>query len=143
MVDQQTSSDARTLGQLVAQASDHIRTLLRYEVALAKAEVKASATKGGVGVGLLVGAGVFAFLALVLLLFAAVYGLVALGLTKWGGFLVVAGVLLLLAAILGAVGASRLKKVKGPERAIATTKDTVAAVKGQAPASTGGAGSGR
>ena len=66
------------------------------------------------------------------LMAAAVYVLVALGMTEWGAFLVVAGVLLLVAVVLGLVGVSRLKKVKGPERAIETSKGTVAAVKGQA-----------
>ena len=52
----------RTLGQLVASATEDISTLIRSEIALAKAEVSVQVKKAGVGGGLLAGAAVVALL---------------------------------------------------------------------------------
>ena len=120
----------RTLGQLVADATHDISSIMRGEIALAKAEIGADAKRGGVGAGMFAVAGLFAFLALILLLFAAAYGLVAAGLPTWLSFLIVAGLLLVFGVILALVGKSSLSKVKGkPERTIRNAKDTIAAIK--------------
>jgi hypothetical protein len=125
----ETPGGERTLGQLVADASKDLSTIVRSEVALAKAEVKRDVTAGVAGAAMFVVAGVFAFLALILLLIAAAYGLVAAGLSPWLAFLIVAGVLLLVGGLLVLLGKARLGKIKPPERTIRTTKDTVAALK--------------
>jgi len=120
----------RTLGQLVADATHDISSIVHSEIALAKAEIGADAKKAGLGAGMFVVAGVLAFLALILLLFAAAYGLVAAGLAQWLSFLIVAGVLLLVCVVLGLVGMKSFKKVKGkPERTISNAQDTVAALR--------------
>jgi hypothetical protein len=119
----------RTLGQLVADASRDLSTILRSEVALAKAELKSDVKAGATGVALFVAAGVLAFLALILLLIAAAFGLVAAGLDAWLAFLIVAAVLLLLTAVLALVGKSRLSRVGPPERTARTAKETVASLK--------------
>jgi len=120
----------RTLGQLVADATHDVSSIVRSEIALAKAEISADAKKAGAGAGMLAAAGVLAFLALILLLIAAAYGLVAAGLAPWLSFLIVAGVLLVGGAILALVGKSSVSKVKGkPERAIKNAQDTIAAMK--------------
>ena len=120
----------RTLGQLVADATRDISSIMRSEVALAKAEIGADAKKAGLGAGMFATAGVFAFLALILLLIAAAYGLVAAGLAPWLAFLIVGGVLLVLGAILVLVGKISIDKLHGkPERAIKSAQDTIAAVR--------------
>ncbi len=120
----------RTLGQLVADATHDISSIMRAEIALAKAEISADAKKAVAGAGMFAVAGVLAFLALILLLIAAAYGLVAAGLAPWLSFLIVAGVLLVIGVILALVGKSRLSKVKGkPERAIKNAQDTIAAIR--------------
>ena len=120
----------RTLGQLVADATNDISSIMRSEVALAKAEMSADAKKAGLGAGMFATAGVFAFLALILLLISAAYGLVAAGLAPWLAFLIVGGALLLFGAILVLVGKRNLGNVKGkPERAIKSAQDTIAAVR--------------
>ncbi len=58
------------------------------------------------------------------------YALIALGLAAWLAFLIVTVALLLLAGILGFIGFTLVKKIRPPERAIASTKKTIAAVKG-------------
>ena len=120
----------RTLGQLVADATHDLSSIIRSEIALAKAEIGADAKKAGVGAGLFAAAGLFAFLALILLLIAAAYGLVAAGLDPWLAFLIVAGTLLVLGAIMALVGRSRVGKIKGkPERTIKSAQDTIAAIR--------------
>ncbi len=70
-----------------------------------------------------------AALASILLAIAAAYGLVALGLAPGWAFLIVAAVVLLLAGLLALIGRSRVSRVGPPERAIRSTKQTIAAVK--------------
>jgi len=120
----------RTLGQLVADATTDISSIVRSEVALAKAEMSADAKRAGLGTGLFAVAGVFAFLSLILLLIAAAYGLVAAGLAPWLAFLIVAVALLLVGAIMVLVGKHSFESLKGkPERAIKSTQDTIAAIR--------------
>ena len=120
----------RTLGQLVADATTDISSIVRSEVALAKAEMSADAKKAGLGAGMFAVAGVFAFLSLILLLIAAAYGLVAAGLAPWLAFLIVAVLLLVIGAILVLVGKRSIDSLQGkPERAIKSTQETIAAVR--------------
>ena len=124
----------RTLGQLVADATHDISSIMRSEIALPKAEIGADAKRAGIGAGMLAATGVFAFLALIMLLFAAAYGLVAAGLAPWLSFLIVAGVLLVVGAILALVGKSSLGKLKGkPERTIKNAQDTITAIRPSRP----------
>jgi len=126
----QNGATERTLGQLVADATHDLSSIIRSEIALAKAEIGADAKKAAVGAGLFAAAALFAFLALILLPIAAAYGLVAAGLARWLSFLIVSGLLLVLGAILAVIGKSRVSKIKGkPERAIKNAQDTIAAVR--------------
>jgi hypothetical protein len=128
-----TSQDGaaeRTLGQLVAEATHDISSIMHNEIALAKAEIGVDVKKAGAGGAMFAVAGVFAFLALILLLIAAAYGLVAAGLPPWLSFLIVGGVLLVVGAILAFVGKGTVSKIKGkPERTIKSAQDTVDAIR--------------
>jgi hypothetical protein len=126
-----TPADAkeRTLGQLVAEATQDVTEIMRGEIALAKAEIAVDIKNGALGGGLFGAAGYLGFLASILLTIAAAYGLVAAGLAPWLAFLVLAVALLLLAAVLALIGRSRFAKLGPPERAIRSTKETIAAVK--------------
>ncbi|WP_426563930.1 phage holin family protein [Angustibacter sp. McL0619] len=123
----------RTLGQLVADASHDLSSILRSEVALAKAEIKADVTAAATGAGMFAGAAVLAFLALILLLISAAFGLVAAGLDPWLAFLIVAAVLLLITLVLVFVGRAKVRQVGPPERTIRTSRETVQALKGAPP----------
>jgi len=130
MTSQNDDTLERTLGQLVADATRDISSIVRGEVALAKAEIRADATRAGLGAGMFFAAGTLAFLALILLLIAAAYGLVAAGLAPWLAFLIVAVVLLVVGAILALIGKHSFGNLKGrPERAIKSAQDTIAAVR--------------
>ena len=120
-----------TIGRLVSDASRDLSTLVSQEIALAKSELRVSIKNGGTGVGLFAGAAFFGLMSLIMLSVAIAY------LIHWNGqgldlhwaFLIVFGFYLLLAAILAFVGMRKVKKVKGPERAIHQAQETAAALK--------------
>ncbi|NMM24793.1 MAG: phage holin family protein [Phycicoccus sp.] len=129
-MNEQNGAAERTLGQLVADATHDLSSIIRNEIALAKAEIGADVKKAGAGAGLFAAAALLVFLALLLLPIAAAYGLVAAGLAPWLSFLVVSGLFLVLGAILAVVGKNSVSKVKGkPERAIKNAQDTIAAIR--------------
>ncbi|MBC9956427.1 phage holin family protein [Yimella sp. cx-51] len=120
----------RTLGQLVADASQDLSSIVKGEIALAKMEIKSDVSKGGKGAGLLVGAGIFGLYTLGFLLTAGAWGLFAAGLPRWAAFLIVGGVLLLITLVLALMGKSALSKVKGkPVKTIDNAEKTIAALK--------------
>ena len=124
------SAEEPTLGQLVASASRDVSSIVRGEIELAKTEILTGAQSAGKGVGMFVGAGLFGLYALGFLLTALAWGLVALGLSAWLGFLIVAVLLLILAGILAVICRSALKKANmRPQAAIDSTQKTIAALK--------------
>lgn len=120
-----------TLGRLVADASRDLSTLVHTEIALAKAEVKISLTKGGIGAAALVAAGLVAALGIILLSFAVVYFIVMAGLDEAWSFLIVAAIYLLIAGAVALFGIRKLKQVRAPDRTIETSKKIPPALKGQ------------
>lgn len=122
--------DEPTIGRLVADTSRHLSSLIRAEIALAKAELKVSVTAGGIGLALVAVAAFFAVLAIIVGSFAAAHFLAKIpALDIAWGLLIVFGLYLVIAAVLVLLGLRRFKKVKAPERTIETTKDTVAALR--------------
>lgn len=119
-----------SLGTLVASATKDLSALVRSEIELAKHEVKDEVKHAVAGSGMFGAAAFLGLLATILLLFAATYGIVALGLDEGWAFLIMAGVLLLLAALLALVGKKQVSKISAPERTIRTTKDSVATLRG-------------
>jgi hypothetical protein len=107
-----------TIGRLVADASRDMSTLLRSEIALAKAELKVSVKNGGVGAGLFAGAAFIGVLAIIMLSVAIAYFLSMTGLHLAWCFLIVFGLYLLVAGLLAFLGVQKVKRVRAPERAI-------------------------
>ena len=122
--------DDPTIGRLVADASRDISALVQSEIALAKSELKFSVKAGGIGAGMIVVAGFFGLLIVILLSIAAAYFLTMAGLHPAWAFLIVAGAYLLLALLLILIGVVLLKKVKAPTKTIASAKGIPAALKG-------------
>lgn len=119
----------RTLGQLVADATQDISTIVRSEIALAKAEVTAEAKIAGKGAGMLAGAAFVGLLGLIFL-FHTLANVLAVWLPLWAGYLITTVVLFILAAILGLVGKNSMSKVKPkPERTIKNAQETIEAIK--------------
>jgi uncharacterized membrane protein YqjE len=97
----------KSLGDLVALAAKDVSQLLRYELDLAKTELRGDMRRVA-WAGLLGGIAAFVgCLVLVLLCFAWAYGLITLGIWTWAAFLIAAGTCVLLAG--GAVGFAALK----------------------------------
>jgi uncharacterized membrane protein YqjE len=95
------------------KVSEQAQRLVRAEIALAQAEVKAKAQQAAPGVGLLVFAGALGFLAL----FAIMIGIIwLLGdvVPLWAAAFITAAGFILLAAICGLVGKTILKRVGPP-----------------------------
>jgi hypothetical protein len=123
-------AEERTLGQLVAEASQDLSELVRYEIALAKSEIKGDVARGAKAGGMFGVAGYLGFLATITLVIAAGYGLAEAGIAAWLAFLIISGALLLLAGLLVLVGILLVRRIKPPERAIRSTRQTIAAVRG-------------
>jgi len=120
----------RSLGQLVADASSDLSSIVRSEIELAKVEITSDVANAGKGAGMFAGAAVLGMYGFLLLLLAVAWGLVALGLPTWAGLLIVAVLLFVVAAVLAFIGRKNVARVKGkPERTIANAQQTIAAVK--------------
>ncbi|MDQ1626286.1 MAG: hypothetical protein QOI54_30 [Actinomycetota bacterium] len=124
-----TAGDEPTLGALFATASRDLSQLVRSEIELAKVEIREDLRNGVAGGAMFAVAAVLGFLAVILLLIAAAYGLVAAGVPRALAFLIVAVVLLVLAGILAFVGKKAVAKVGPPQRTIRTSKETAAFLK--------------
>lgn len=120
-----------SIGRLVADATSQVSSIVRNEIALAKAEVSVDAKKIGKGGALLAVAAITALFSLIYLLHALAWGLMALGLYGWASYAIVFALLILVTVICGVMGKKALSNVKGkPERTIATTKEAIETVKG-------------
>ena len=122
------TDDEPSIGQLVAQASRDVSTLVKSEIALAKSEVKLSVKAGGVGAAMFAVAGFLGLLAVLMLTFGIVYLIHLTGLDLAWCYLIVFLVYLLLAGLVAFLGYRSVKKVRAPERAIhqaQETKDTL------------------
>ena len=108
----------RSLGELVSTLGTDLSELLTTQVEIAKLEMKQEATKAAKGAGMLAGAGVVAFIAIVMLSAALAWG-IAVPLNAWAGFLIVGLLWAAAAAALGLIGKRKLDATKGPEETMA------------------------
>lgn len=116
----------KTLGDLFGELTGEFTSLVRDEVQLAKLELTESAKKAGRAGGLLGGAGVAGLMALLLLSFAAAWGLAAVIPTGWA-FFAVAVAYGVAAAVLGLSGKKEIKDLNPtPEQTVETVKEDVA-----------------
>jgi hypothetical protein len=123
------AEDGRSLGSVLGDITANISTLLRQEVALAKAELRQSGTQAGKGVGLFAGAGVAGVLLLVFLSVSAWWGLGQYIGNEWSA-LVVAAVWAIIALILFLAGKAELKRVRGLPATTETLSKVPPALKG-------------
>lgn len=121
-----TPDQEPSVGELVRRASEHVSTLVRSEIELAKTELSGTVKRAGVGGGLLAAAAVIGLFSVPFLFVVIAEVLVAIGLWRWLAYLIVWLVFLLIAGVLALVGRSQLKKMRKPERTLRTAKDTAA-----------------
>lgn len=125
------------IGDLVTQITDDVKTIVKGEINLAKAELIPQAKKAGIGGGMLGAAGYLAIsaLALVWLLgavaFMWLYASAGLGTYPAAvlGLTTMVVILLAVAAVLALLGRKRVQNISGPTRTIATGQATVEAAK--------------
>ena len=124
MVRSETTEPAgadQSLGDLVALAAKDVSQLIRYEIDLAKTELKGDAQRVGMAVAAIALAAFVACLVLVLLSFAFAYGLIARGIWAWAAFLIVSGLYILLAGVALVIALVRVRRLS----ALSKTRKTV------------------
>ena len=118
-----------SLGDLVALAVSDISQLVRYEVDLAKLELKTDARRLGIGATLFGMAAFVGCLVLMVLSFAYAYGLHAAGIWLWASFLIVAGTYVVLAALAVLIAITRFKRLTGLRKTRSTVSEDLAMIK--------------
>jgi putative superfamily III holin-X len=114
-----------SIGELVSTVLTESSNLVQNEIALAKLELRATVKNVGTGAGMFAAAAVVLIFSLTFGFFALAEGINALGLARWLSFLIVFGAQLLVVGALVFLGIKKIKKAKGPEQTIRTTKETV------------------
>jgi uncharacterized membrane protein YqjE len=113
----------QSIGSLVKEATAHVSTLVRAEVELARAEVTAEVKKGLQG-------SIFFIVALAIVLFSlfflffTVAAVIAIWLPVWAAFAITFGIMVLAAGLFGLLGYLRVRKIRKPERTIASLKES-------------------
>jgi membrane protein implicated in regulation of membrane protease activity len=120
----------RGLGAAARAISERLSAIVRLELQLAANELKRKVVALGLGIGLLLGAGIF----LVFMLgfaFATVAAALATVVSTWLALLIVTGILLVLAGTLAFIGITLVSKGSPPvpEQAIEEAKLTTEALK--------------
>ncbi len=121
--------DAQSTADLVRRASEQISTLVRDELALARAELTTKARFAGLGIGMFTGAGLVAGYGVAALLLAAGLAL-ALVLPGWAAALIVGVVLLAAAGVVALLGKGQVKRAAPPvpREAVLSTRADIQAV---------------
>lgn len=118
----------RSLGKLFASATSEMSALVHDEIALAKAQLRQDVKRGAISGGAFAVAGAVLIFSLPMLSFALAYGIRA-----WSGWhisvcfvlsfaanVLVAGLL----ALIGVIFMKKAKKGRGPQKAVASAKET-------------------
>jgi hypothetical protein len=124
------ADDGPGLGGAARLVAERARSIVRLEIQLAVTEVRQKVASLGIGVAMLVGAGLLLPVAVGFAL-AAVAAAIATALPTWLALLIVTGVLFLLVGLLVALGIGAIRRGAPPvpEQAIREAKLTVEAVK--------------
>lgn len=122
LVDPHAPKPDPSIGDLVKDATAQVSTLVRAEVALAKAEVSRDVKKGLTG-------SVFFIAALVVLFYSTFFffffvaELLDTWLWRWVAFLIVFGIMVLVTAALALFGYLKVKRIRGPQQTIESVKE--------------------
>lgn len=110
-----------SLSELMGRLGEDVSGLVTTQLEIAKAELKKEATDSAKAAGVLGGGALAGYFAVLLLSFAAAWG-IAEAWDAWAGFLVVGLVWAVIAAVLAATGKKKMQEVKGPEATAAELK---------------------
>ena len=119
----------KDLSELVGELTTDIGNLVSTHIELAKVEIKEEVKKAGLGAGLLSGAGIAALFTLLLLSFAAAWGL-SEAVPAGVAFLAVGLLFAVVAGLLLVVGKNKLASVRPvPEQTVRTIREDVEVAK--------------
>ncbi len=123
----------RSVGELVAQATEQLSELVRQEVRLAKEELAQKGRRAGRGGGLLGAAGAVAYVGLMALAGTGAAAL-SLVLPVWAAALIVTAVLFAVAGVLGWTGRSQLGRAAPalPEQTLSSVRADLDEIKERA-----------
>ncbi|MCY7298183.1 MAG: phage holin family protein [Ilumatobacteraceae bacterium] len=127
----QEAAPKRSLISLITDLPGLFGDLVRGEIESLKAELVEKLKHAGIGIGMLVVAGVFAFFATGVFTAAGILGLAEV-LPAWASALIVGGALLVITAILAVIGVSQVKRgtPPTPDKTITSIKKDVDVIKG-------------
>lgn len=121
--------DERPLGELFSELTGSFQQLMRQEVELAKLEITEQLTRAGNAAARFAGMGLAAFIALLLLSFAAAWGLAEL-IPAGLAFLAIGILYLLVAGVLFRQGRRLLARFQPvPEQTVSTLKEDAQVIK--------------
>jgi putative superfamily III holin-X len=119
-----------SVGELIGEVTRDMSTLMRQELALAKAEVKEEAVKAARAGGMLGAAGFAGYMVLLFASIAVWWGLAEVMAAGWAA-LVVTAIWAVIGAVLFAVGRQRMREVNPkPERTVETVSEVPGTLKG-------------
>lgn len=120
------AADERSLSELLTEATDDLRQLLRKEIELAKVEVQEQVSRLSKAAIFFTVTGLVAMLAITLLSFAAAWGLAEV-MPTGVAFTIVGVVYVAIAGVCFTLGRSRLAQFRAvPEQTVETLKEDVA-----------------
>ncbi len=117
-----------SVGELIAAVQRDTSQLIKQEIALAKSELKINVKVGGLSVALFAAAAFLLLLAVIMGSVGLAYLINLTGLALVWCFLLVFALYVAVAGLLGFVGFRKIRRVRGPQRAIhqaQETKDTL------------------
>jgi hypothetical protein len=123
----------QSLGDLVALAAKDVSQLIRYEIDLAKTELRGDVRRVGMAVGAIGLAAFVGCLVLVLLSFALAYGLIARGIWSWAAFLIVSGLYILLAGVALGIALVRVRRLSGLSKTRKTVTEGLGLLRPEVP----------
>ncbi len=118
-----------SLGELVSLAVKDVSQLIKWEIDLAKLELREDVKRLGISGAMLGAAGFVGCMVIVLVSFAAAYALMTAGLPGWAAFLSVAGIYVLLAAVAILAGVTKMRRLTGLRRTRASVQGSLAVLR--------------
>ena len=130
MTHRQESS--RGIGDLLGDLSRQVSTLVRKEIDLARVEVTSSVGRMSRGAAMAGTGGAVLYAGLLVLLGAAVLGLIEAGIEPWLSALIVGAVVLAIGGAITAMGVNRIRETDlAPKETAETVRENVEFVKEQ------------
>jgi uncharacterized membrane protein YqjE len=131
------SGTDQSIGDLVSVAARDISQLVRYELDLAKMELKSDVKRLAIGGALLAVGGFVCCLVLVMLCFAFALGLYTIGVWLWLSFIYAAAACVLVTAVAALIGITMVRRMNGMSKTRRSLADGISVLRRRKPAGAG------